>query len=108
MNQSTGFLDINRYAEGETVVKTVLSVLEDYRDSFNESTTQGKTNRTRVNSVIKKITKAGYANVDINELSSKKGVLNFLKIKIYILKKVVQEKLFVLSLVQLLINIQQS
>ena len=77
MNQLTGFLDINKYAEGETVTKTVLSVLEDYRDSFDEATKQGKTNRTKVNSVIKKITEAGYANVDINELSSKQGVENF-------------------------------
>ena len=81
MNQLTGFLDINRYAEGETVIKTVLSVLEDYRDSFDETTEQGKNNKTKVNSVINKVQKAGYADTDITKLSSKQGVLEFFKDK---------------------------
>ena len=80
MNQSTGFLDINRYAEGETVVKTVLSVLEDYRDSF-EDTELGKKNKTKVNSVIKKVKEAGYANADIKKVSTTKGINEFLSQK---------------------------
>ena len=80
MNQSTGFLDINRYAEGETVVKTVLSVLEDYRDSF-EDTELGKSNKTKVNSVIKKVKEAGYADADIKKVSTTKGINEFLSQK---------------------------
>ena len=80
MNQLTGFLDINRYAEGETVVKTVLSVLEDYRDSF-EDTELGKINKTKVNSVLKKVKEAGYANADIKKVSTTKGINEFLSQK---------------------------
>ena len=71
---------IKSYQEGETVVKTVLSVLEDYRDSF-EDTELGKKNKTKVNSVIKKVKEAGYANADIKKVSTTKGINEFLSQK---------------------------
>ena len=71
---------IKGYQEGEVVDKTVLSVLEDYRDSF-EDTELGKKNKTKVNSVIKKVKEAGYANADIKKVSTTKGINEFLSQK---------------------------
>ena len=75
MNQSTGFLDINRYAEGETVVKTVSSAMDDYIDIL-KSENNLKYAKT-VENYKKRLIKLGFGDLSIKEVSSKKGIIKF-------------------------------